>query len=138
MNNMEQDSQKEEKGFGAGAAGPASAGGDSQSMGSGASSGASSGVNDDKAITYLSYIGILFLVPLLAKKDSQFAQFHAKQGLILTIGWFVGSFLYVLAGLGALVHLAVIILSIMGLINVSKGEMKDLPLVGDWAKKINL
>ena len=135
---MEQDSQKEEKGFGTGAAGPASSGDSSQPMGSGTPSGASGGVGDDKAITYLSYIGILFLVPLLAKKDSQFAQFHAKQGLILTIGWFVGSFLYVLAGLGALVHLAVIVLSIMGLINVSKGEMKDLPLVGDWAKKINL
>jgi hypothetical protein len=51
-------------------------------------------IQDNKAITYLSYIGLLFLVPMLAKKESKFAMFHAKQGLILTIGWFIGGFLY--------------------------------------------
>lgn len=95
-------------------------------------------VNDDKSITYLSYIGLLFLVPLLAKKESKFSQFHAKQGLILTIGWFLGGFLYVFIGLGALVHLFVIVLSIMGLISVSKGEMRKLPIVGGLAEKINI
>ncbi|MEA1925905.1 MAG: hypothetical protein U9M90_01510 [Patescibacteria group bacterium] len=95
-------------------------------------------VEENKAITYLSYIGLLFLVPMLAKKDSQFAQFHAKQGLVLTVGWFIGCFLYIVFFLGGLVHLAIIVLSIMGLVNVSKGEKKDLPIVGDLAKKFNL
>jgi uncharacterized membrane protein len=95
-------------------------------------------VKDAQAITYLSYIGLLFLVPMLAKKESKFAQFHAKQGLVLTIGWFLGSFLYFLMGLGALVHLFIIIVSIMGLVSVSKGEMKKLPIVGDLAEKFNL
>lgn len=94
-------------------------------------------INADKGITYLSYIGLLFLVPMLAKKESKFAQFHAKQGLVLTIGWFLGSFLYFAFGLGALVHLAIVVFSIMGLINVSKGEMKKLPIVGDIAEKFN-
>lgn len=31
----------------------------------------------------LSYISILFIIPLLFKKDSKFAQFHGKQGLVL-------------------------------------------------------
>lgn len=95
-------------------------------------------VEENKAITYLSYLGILFLVPLLAKKDSPFAVFHAKQGLVLTIGWFIGGPLYVVMGLGALVHLAVFVLSIIGLINVSNGLKKDLPIVGDLAKKFNI
>lgn len=95
-------------------------------------------VEDAKAVTYLAYIGILFLVPLLAKKESKFAQYHAKQGLVLTIGWFLGSFLYIFFGLGALVHLAILVFSIMGLINVSNGQMKDLPIVGDIAKKFNI
>lgn len=95
-------------------------------------------VQENRGITYLSYLGILFLVPMLAKKESKFAQYHAKQGLVLTIGLFVGSFLYFLFGLGALVHLAVVIFSIMGLINVNKGVMKPLPIVGDLASKINI
>lgn len=94
-------------------------------------------VEDNKAITYLSYLGLLFLVPMLAKRESKFAQFHSKQGLVLTIAWFIGSFLYPLFGLGLLVHIAIIVLSIMGLVNVHKGEMKDLPVVGDLAKKFN-
>ncbi|MEI6222687.1 MAG: DUF4870 domain-containing protein [bacterium] len=99
-------------------------------------------VNDDitenRAITYLSYLGILCLVPLLAKKESPFALFHAKQGLVLTIGWFVGSFLYLFFGLGFLVHIALLVFSIMGLIQVNNGETNDLPLIGEWAKKINI
>jgi uncharacterized membrane protein len=95
-------------------------------------------VKDNRAIAYLSYLGILCLVPLLVKKDSKFALFHAKQGLVMTIGWFLGSFLYIFLGLGALVHLALLIFSIMGLVNVNNGEMKKLPIVGDLAEKFNI
>lgn len=101
-------------------------------------------IEENKAITFLSYLGILVLVPLLAKKESKFAQFHAKQGLILFVGWFViawiggfipflGWFLIVPA-----VSILGIVLAIMGLINVANGEMKDLPIIGEFAKKINL
>lgn len=95
-------------------------------------------VEENRAITYLSYLGFLFLVPMLVKKDSKFAQFHAKQGLVLTVACFIGSFLIPVFGLGLLVYLGVLILSIMGLLSVNNGEMKKLPLVGDLAKKINI
>ena len=95
-------------------------------------------VEENRAITYLSYLGLLFLVPMLVKKDSKFAQFHAKQGLVLTVACFIGSFLIPVFGLGLLIYLGVLILSIMGLLSVNNGEMKELPLVGDLAKKINI
>jgi len=95
-------------------------------------------VTENRAITYLSYLGILFLVPLLVKKESKFAVFHAKQGLVMTVAWFLGSFLYVFLGLGILVHLALVIFSIMGLVSVNNGEMKKLPIIGDLAEKINI
>ncbi|MFH0780327.1 MAG: hypothetical protein V1928_05795, partial [Parcubacteria group bacterium] len=48
---------------------------------------------DDRAFAAISYISILCLVSLLLKKDSQFVQFHAKQGVVLLIAevilWFV-------------------------------------------------
>lgn len=95
-------------------------------------------VAENRAITYLSYLGILFLVPLLVKKESPFAVFHAKQGLVMTVAWFLGGFLYIFLGLGMLVHLALVIFSIMGLISVNDGEMKKLPIIGDLAEKINI
>lgn len=92
---------------------------------------------DEKAITYLSYLGILCLVPLLVKKESFFAQFHSKQGLILAIGWVLGSFFYHFVFLGLFLHIVIVIFSIQGLLAVSRGEMKKLPIVSDLAEKIN-
>ena len=105
-------------------------------------------VEENKAITFLSYISILFLIPLLAKKDSPFAQFHAKQGMtlvIMVIAVFIGIMLiawipFIGAIIGVLLWFATIIFTIvcaiMGLVNVAKGVMKPLPLIGKLAEKI--
>lgn len=91
-------------------------------------------VKENKIWAILGYLGILCLIPLLAKKDSKFAQFHAKQGLILLIAEF---FVWV-PMIGWLLGIAIFIFWIMGIINVINGKMKPLPIVGDLAAKINL
>ena len=91
-------------------------------------------ISENKLWALLAYLGILCLVPLLAKKDSSFAQFHAKQGLVLLIGWVV-SWIPVF---GWIIWVGVVILSIIGILNVLSGEMKPLPLIGDAAKKLNI
>jgi len=94
---------------------------------------------DKNMIAIFSYIGILFLVPLLAAKDSPFAQFHAKQGLVLfiaeiatmliawipIIGWLIGFIAWIIW----------LVLSIIGIINVVSGKQKPLPIVGGFAEK---
>ena len=50
-----------------------------------APSGSSKDVEENKAMAAIGYLGILFLIPLLANKDSPFAQYHAKQGMVLPI-----------------------------------------------------
>jgi uncharacterized membrane protein len=37
----------------------------------------------------LSYLGLLALVPLLVEKDDREVQWHAKHGLVLTVGWII-------------------------------------------------
>lgn len=99
-------------------------------------------VQENKAITILSYIGILCLVPLLAKKDSKFAQFHAKQGLVLLISWVVLSVIFVVPFLGWVVgfigYIILLILMIMGIINVLSGKMTPLPVIGGLAGKFKI
>lgn len=95
-------------------------------------------IQENKAVAFLSYIGILCLVPLLAKKDSKFCQFHGKQGLVLLIMEIIGMVTIPVLGLGFLVNLAAFILSIIGIINVSNGSMKKVPVIGDFADKFNL
>jgi uncharacterized membrane protein len=104
--------------------------------------------DNDKIMGVLAYLGVLVLIPLLAAKDSKFAQFHAKQGLTLFLGevilfvlnWVVTIILFSsVAGLGIgsllsivlwVVGVLFVVLSIIGIINVINGEQKPLPVVG--------
>ncbi len=91
-------------------------------------------IEANKIMAALAYI--LFLIPLLAAKESPYAKFHTNQGLTLFIagvavsilgsiipilGWFV-----ILPIGGAIVG----ILGILGLINAFTGKAKELPIVG--------
>lgn len=91
-------------------------------------------VEENKLWAVLGYLGILCLIPLLGKKDSPFAQYHAKQGLILLLGWIVSWVPFI----GWLVWFGVAILSIIGIINALGGKMTPLPLVGSYAEKLNI
>ena len=44
-------------------------------------------IDENKVIAAIGYFGILCLLPLILKKDSPFAQFHGKQGLVLLIAF---------------------------------------------------
>ena len=98
----------------------------------------STDVQENKTIAALSYVWILCLVPLLGKKDSEFAQFHAKQGLILFIIEIIGMLLYWFPVFGQLLFLALIVVSVIGIIKVLNGEWWKIPFVYEWSKKINL
>lgn len=86
----------------------------------------------------VAYLWILWLVPLLAAKESKFAMFHANQGLVLflagLVGGIVGGFIPFIGWfiIMPLVSLAVVILAIMGIVNAIGGKMTPLPLIGGF------
>jgi uncharacterized membrane protein len=88
----------------------------------------------NKNVAALSYLWILFLIPLLSKKDSKFCQFHAKQGLIL----FILSLLTWFPVLGWLLFLVLVVVSVFAILKVLNGEWYKIPYVYDWSKKFNL
>lgn len=96
-------------------------------------------INANKVYGILAYIGILFLVPLLAAPESKFAKFHANQGLTLFIGevilgvaWWVLVWIPILGWLiGFAAWVFLIVLSVMGIINAANGKMEKLPVIGD-------
>ena len=92
-------------------------------------------VQDGKGIAWLSYLGILFLIPLLTKKENKFCKFHVKQGLVLLIasilltwipflGWFI-------------ISAIVLILAIIGIIQSLNGNYWKMPVLGGLAEKFN-
>ena len=38
---------------------------------------------NEKGLAWLSYVGLLFLIPLFARKDSEYCKFHVKEGATL-------------------------------------------------------
>jgi uncharacterized membrane protein len=91
-------------------------------------------IRENKIWALLSYFHVLFLIPLLAKRDSKFAQFHAKQGLLMFVLWF---FVWIPI-LGWLLALALFIIWIMAVINVLQGRYWKAPVIGDYAEKLNI
>jgi uncharacterized membrane protein len=95
-------------------------------------------VEENKLIAALGYVGILCLIPLLAKKDSKFAQEHGKQGLVLLIVWVVGSFVFWFPIIGWLMALAVLVINIIAFVKALMGEFWEIPVVGKFRTKFNI
>ena len=94
------------------------------------------------AMAILSYLGILVIIPLLVAKDDEFVLYHSKQGLVLLVGGIIGMFIGVIPIIGWLlapfITLAWLIFAIMGIINVLRGEKKELPVIGQYAERFNI
>jgi uncharacterized membrane protein len=91
-------------------------------------------VQKNKVLAAISYIFIVSLIVLLVKKDSPFAQFHAKQGFVLFIASLVCGFIPVL---GWLLNIVVLVMAIIGIISAAQGKWYKMPLVSQLAEKIN-
>lgn len=93
-------------------------------------------INQNKVMAILSYLSLLFLVPLLAAKESPFARYHANQGILLFIVQVVGvaltSIPYVGWIAGALINIFTTVLMIIGILNAYNGKAKELPIIGKF------
>jgi uncharacterized membrane protein len=110
-------------------------------------------IEEGKTLAAIGYLGILFLIPLLAKKDNEFCQFHGKQGAVLfgveVIGAIVLIILSVVLGFVPCAGWAISLvlwlafwvcalgLSIWGLVKALKGEYWKMPVIASLAAKLN-
>lgn len=97
----------------------------------------------NKVMSLFSYLGVLILVPVFGTQGSRFARFHINQGLILiiitailnTASFIFGLIPYVGVVLSVpfyLADLVVVFLIVMGIVNATGGQAKDLPIVGKF------
>ena len=97
-------------------------------------------IEENKIWALIGYLGILVIFPLFLKKDSPFAYYHAKQGLVLFIFAIILGFLGMVPFIGWFLLLPIggiiiFILWLMGIINALSGKIKPLPLIGGLAEK---
>ena len=102
-------------------------------------------INDDdvsanKGISVLSYLGPLVFIPLFARKNSDYAQFHARQGFTLFVIEVAYSILsgiltslikhWTINTLSWLASVGLFVIALIGFINCLSGKKKPVPLVG--------
>ncbi len=114
-------------------------------------------IEENKIMALFSYLGILFLIPLLAAPNSKYAKFHANQGVVLLITealgsvaiWIVSFIFGIIAGIGPsflavifgilsflvgiisfVFGIACFVCVILGIVNAVNGKAKELPLIG--------
>ncbi len=88
----------------------------------------------------MSYMGVLCFVPLMSSSDDEFIHFHAKQGLVIWAWSVLAVMALFVPGIGHLFFsmsaLAVIGISIIGVISVLLRKAWKLPLIYTIASKI--
>ena len=112
-------------------------------------------VKANRGYAILSYLGILFLIPYYTKKNSEYAQYHTEQGMLLFIlsvictvvlcilnyvcgmvTGFAGALLIGVIGfLQTCTSVGTLVLTILGIVNAIQGKMNPLPLIGKLSLK---
>jgi|SRR3989344_197561 len=94
--------------------------------------------------TFFSIIG--FIIALILKRDDKYVMFYAKQSLVIfiiaIIAGIIDKLLFFVLVIGDIISTAlsllVLLIWLMSWIYSLSGEMKSVPLIGEYAKKIKL
>lgn len=86
----------------------------------------------------LSYLNILFLIPLLFAKKDAFVSFHLRQGIVLFAVHVVASAIVWLPVIGWMLALFLLVVSIYGFLQALYGKEWELPHLGKYAKKMRI
>ena len=86
-------------------------------------------IADNKVMGVLCYLGLLWLVPLLAAKNSPFVKFHLNQGLLVLIIALASSILNwipIINIFGWIVSVIAFAFAIIGIVHVCQGKAQEL------------
>lgn len=98
-------------------------------------------IANGKLMSFLSYIYVLALIPFFIEKNNKYVVYHAKQGMNLLIIQLIASVVisllysllgadsYITAIITALISLALLSCSFIGIIYVQKDQAKELPFI---------
>ena len=87
---------------------------------------------EDRVWAAASYLWVISLVALAARKDNDFVRFHANQGALLFV---VSLILMFIPGIGWLFNVILGVLAIIGIIKAVQGVRWPLPVGADLAKR---
>lgn len=92
--------------------------------------------DNERFMSALAYVGILFVIPLfMPGKKTPFLIFHLRQGIVLFV---IEAILAAIPFFGWMAIIVPILASLYALMQALSGRQWELPVVGKYAKRINL
>jgi len=99
-------------------------------------------IEKNKALAIVSYLWILCIIPYVVKSNSEYVMFHAKQGIVLTIAWFILWIVGIVPLLGWLIFffgsILLFVVNIVAIIKAWQGEEWKIPYLHQYVAKLNL
>lgn len=93
-------------------------------------------VNKGRLLAFLSYFGILSVLPFLIQPKNKYAVSHGRQGLCIFTWLVIASFLSIMPFLGHFIFLFSVvfcfIFMVVGILNALAGRMWTVPLFGKF------
>ncbi len=97
-------------------------------------------VQEGKGVAWISYLGILVIIPILLQKDNPYTKYHIKQGIALLIVSIIWNIVWIIPFVGLILGyigwVFLMVLMIMGIINALSGKEKPLPIIYKIADQI--
>lgn len=94
---------------------------------------------DEKFFAALGYFAFLFVIPLVVKPKSAYCKFHAKQSMVLLlIAVIVLIILAAIPWFGSMLTMALFAVYILAIYKAYKGEYWRIPVVSNFAGKMNV
>ena len=99
-------------------------------------------VKQNRPLAVVCYLWIFAFVPFILGKKDPFILFHAKQGIVLAIAWFLVWVIGIIPILGWLVFffggIILLVVNLMAIIKAWHGEEWKIPYLYDYVKVLNL
>jgi uncharacterized membrane protein len=92
----------------------------------------------ERLLAALSYVGLLFLLPIVAGEKSDFVRFHARQGAVMCAFEFAAMLIGAVPLIGWSFFIAVFVVAAIALYRAHQGRRWEIPYVGKWAREIKL
>ncbi|HSG67814.1 MAG TPA: hypothetical protein VK994_03845 [Bacteroidales bacterium] len=87
-------------------------------------------------ISYLAFVGWIIAFVLYQNDKSEYAIYHMRQSLGLNIIWVIGWVVFWIPVVGWIAAILFFVFWLMGLIYAAQGEMKPVPLFGEFFQNL--
>ena len=100
---------------------------------------------NDLIMAALAYLGPLLLIPLITSREQSFVKYHLQQGIVLfgvylVVQIIMSMFMFAMWmwPIMTIMNLAILALTVVGVVHVVKKQEAPLPIIGSLASYIKL